>query len=79
MPPAGFCGVETPPPLPYAHLMDSPTDPIDAPPEWIASLLASRAEIDRGERVPMEPVLARMQAAIHRIEARRAAKHSKAT
>jgi hypothetical protein len=62
--------------------MDSPTDPsdpIDAPPEWIASLLASMAEIERGERVPMEPVLEQARDAIARIEARRAAaKQSKA-
>ena len=51
--------------------MDNPPD-TKAPPELIADLLASKAEIERGERVPMQPVLDRMQAAIDRIGAGRA-------
>jgi hypothetical protein len=52
--------------------MDSTQDPIDAPPAWVADLLASRAEVDRGERVDMQPVLDDMQAAIDRVRAKRA-------
>jgi hypothetical protein len=39
-----------------------------APHAWDEYLKASKAEIERGERVPMQPVLDRMQAAIERIE-----------
>ncbi len=47
-------------------------NPPETPPEWIADLLAAKAEVERGEHVPMQPVLDRMQAAIDRIQARRA-------
>jgi hypothetical protein len=46
-------------------------NPPETPPEWIADLLASRAEADRGEQIPMQPLLDRMQAAIDRITARK--------
>jgi hypothetical protein len=54
----------------YAHAMDKPPD-TDARAELVAGLLASKAESDRGERVPMQPVLDRMQGAIDRIRAGR--------
>jgi hypothetical protein len=50
--------------------MDKPPD-TDARAELVAGLLASKAESDRGERVPMQPVLDRMQGAIDRIRAGR--------
>ena len=53
--------------------MDKPPE-IGTPPALIADLLASKAEIERGERVPMQPVLDRMQAAIDRIRGGRAKK-----
>jgi hypothetical protein len=59
--------------------MDTQADPTKAPAEWIADLRASKAEIERGEHVPMQPTLDRMQAAIRRIEERQAgANHRKA-
>jgi hypothetical protein len=47
------------------------TPDMDVAPALIADLLASKAEIERGERVPMQPVLDRMQAAADRIRAGR--------
>jgi hypothetical protein len=52
--------------------MDHSTDPIDAPEAWVAALLESKAAFDRGESVPLEPVLARMRASIARMEDRSA-------
>jgi hypothetical protein len=52
--------------------MDGLEDPINTPPAWVADLLASKAEVDRGERGDMQPALDDMQAAIDRIRAKRA-------
>jgi hypothetical protein len=41
----------------------------EAPTRLVADRLASKAEIDRGEGVPLQPVLDDMQAAINRIRA----------
>jgi hypothetical protein len=43
------------------------TPKIEAPSQWIADLLASKAQIERGETVLMQPVIDRMQASINRI------------
>jgi hypothetical protein len=37
---------------------------------WLVDLFASKAEIECGEQVPMQPTLDRMKAAIKRIEVR---------
>ena len=58
--------------------MDDPPGPFDEQPEWVTSWLAKKAEIDSAQRVPTMPLLRRMQAAIDRIEAHRAAKPPKA-
>jgi hypothetical protein len=48
--------------------------PTSVPPGWIDALTESVAQIRAGHTVPMEPALARLQASIDRMEARRAAR-----
>ena len=52
--------------------MDDLPDQIAAPAAWVAALLASKAELERGDIVAMEPVLERMRASIARMEAKQA-------
>jgi hypothetical protein len=52
--------------------MDDITDRRAAPPGWIEVLVQSKAEIEAGLTVPLEPVLARLQASLDRMEARHA-------
>ena len=56
--------------------MDHLTDPIDAPQAWIAALVESKAAFERGEVVPLGPVLERMRASIARMEDMSAAEAS---
>jgi len=58
--------------------MDDSPGAFDEQPEWVTSWLARKAEIDSAERVTMVPTLTRLQAAIDRIAAHRAAKRSQA-
>jgi hypothetical protein len=53
--------------------MDTVENDSPAPPEWIDALVESDADIKMGRTVPLEPVLARMQASVDRMEARRPA------
>ena len=53
--------------------MDENSKRRQAPPESIEALEASEAEIGAGRTVPLEPVLARMQASLDRMLTRRAA------
>jgi hypothetical protein len=47
-------------------------EPEASPPAgWLESLARSRAQIEAGEIVPMEPFIARLRASIARMEARR--------
>jgi hypothetical protein len=39
---------------------------------WLASLAESKAEVEAGKTVPLEPVLDRIRASIARMKARRA-------
>jgi len=48
--------------------------PTSVPPGWIDALTESVAQIRAGQTVPLEPALARLQASIDRMEARRAAR-----
>jgi hypothetical protein len=52
--------------------MDNLAITANATSTWIAELRASVAEIERGEQVPMQPALDRMQMAIDRIEKQQA-------
>jgi hypothetical protein len=54
----------------YSLAMDKTTE-FSAPPAMVADLLASKAEAERGETVPMQPVLDRIEAAISRVQADR--------
>ncbi len=65
-------GVESPPRPRYDGSMDHLMDLIDAPQAWITVLEESKAALERGEVVPLEPVLARMRASIARMEDRSA-------
>jgi len=58
--------------------MDNPPGPFDEQPEWMTSWLARKTETDRAGRVPVVPLSKRMQAALERIEAHRAARRCKA-
>ena len=58
--------------------MDDPPGPFDEQPEWVTSWLAKKAGTERPEQVSTVPLAERMQTAIERIEAHRAAKRSKA-
>jgi hypothetical protein len=58
--------------------MDDPPATFEEQPEWVTSWLARRAETERAEQVAAVPLAERIQAAIDRIEAHRAAKRSKA-
>jgi hypothetical protein len=58
--------------------MDDSPGTFDEQPEWVTSWLAKKAETERAEKVLWVPLSKRMQAAIDRIEAHRAAKRSKA-
>ncbi len=40
----------------------------------LESLLRSKAQVEAGETLPMEPVMARLRASLARMEAKRAAK-----
>jgi len=57
--------------------MDKNSEHGRAPPVWIEALEASEAEIRAGLTVPLEPVLARMQASIDRMLERRAAREAR--
>jgi hypothetical protein len=57
--------------------MDDSPDTFDEQPEWVTSWLAKKAEAERAECVPTLPLPNRMQAAIDRIEAFRAAKRAR--
>jgi hypothetical protein len=47
-------------------------EPEASPPAgWLESLMRSKAQIEAGEIVPMEPFIARLRASISRMEARR--------
>lgn len=54
--------------------MDKIAGESETPAEWIEALAESEADIAAGRIVPLEPVLARMQESIDRMEARRAAR-----
>jgi hypothetical protein len=41
------------------------------PASWLASLAQSKAEVEAGQIVPLEPVLDRLRASIARMKARR--------
>lgn len=43
----------------------------NTPEGWIASLAQSKAEVEAGQIVPLEPVLDRLRASIARMKARR--------
>jgi len=42
-----------------------------APPAWVDSLDRSKAQIDAGQTVPVEPVLQRLRESLARMEAKR--------
>jgi len=44
------------------------------PPRILESLLRSKAQVEAGQTVPMEPVMDRLRASLARMEAKRAAK-----
>jgi hypothetical protein len=52
--------------------MDGSKD--DMPKGWLESLARSKAQIEAGQTVQMEPVLGRLRSSIARMEARRAEK-----
>jgi hypothetical protein len=59
--------------------MDDLTARPSAPPGWIEELEESIADIKAGRTVPLDPVLARIQASVDRMEARRSARQAKPT
>ncbi len=53
--------------------MDKIVHDVGAPADWSEALAESEADIEAGRIVPLEPVLARAQESLDRMEARRAA------
>jgi len=47
------------------------------PSEWLESLARSKAQIDAGQSVPIEPVLKRIKESIARMEANQGQKHKR--
>jgi hypothetical protein len=54
------------------RVMDEIAQNKPAPPEWIAQLEESEADVAAGRVVPLEPALARIRASLERMRARRA-------
>jgi hypothetical protein len=54
----------------YCILMSSTSNRAPAPLGWIESLERSRAQIEAGQTVPLEPVLDRLRTSAARMEAR---------
>ena len=52
--------------------MSSAEDQTGTAKDWAESLARSRAQIEAGETVPIEPVLERLRASLARMEDRRA-------
>ncbi|MCB8874136.1 hypothetical protein [Acidisoma silvae] len=38
------------------------------PPDWLASLVRSKAQAERGESMPLEPFMSRLKASIDRMK-----------
>jgi hypothetical protein len=50
----------------------------DIPAGWLASLAQSKAEVEAGDTVPLEPILDELRASIARMKARQDAQADKA-